>query len=408
MQMALRFGAFGGLGAIIGGEADIAAWGKATPSKFLQVKGSAFEKDGKPFRNIGANIPDLFVQFLHGEDAGATQTLKNAASVGIKVVRCFGCTWGWDDFQIFINDRSKWLTAYDRMLKRAEDNGIGLVPSLQFNMDMIPTYLRKYKGLANEQTVNFLTPGTPSNNLAVEYITAIVQRYAANPTVSMWEIGNEYNLAADLSAQWKTRPANEIPTSTNIRDFLHQMAALIRKLDKVHPITSGNSDMRSYAWHIRNSMLKHQNDPNPLDYPMDWNKDTLEEYGAMLQWFDPSPLNVVCVHEYPVGKDIYSWLKQDDQHDLILPYTKKVADAMQQPIFVGEFGDTIFKSGKEVVSPFVLDVLRQVREGVAPIAAIWAWEFNNGDPAQNNYSLSLDRTPRLAAMIKETNAALIR
>ncbi len=375
-------------------------------SQFVRIEGEGFTLKGKTFRNIGANIPDLFVRFLHDDDKAVTQVVKNAASVGIRAVRCFGSTWGWDDFQIFDNDRKRWIAAYDRMIRVTEDAGIRLVPSLLFNLEMIPRYLQKYKNMPDEQVVNILTEGSPSNRLASEYVTTIVERYANNPWVLMWEIGNEYNLSADLSAQWKERPANQIPTSDNIRAFLQQIAALIRKNDSHHPITSGNSNMRTYAWHIRQAMLAHQKDANPFDYPMDWSKDTLSEYYEMIKWFDPTPLDVVCVHDYPPGKDIYSWLNADDNHDLILPYARKAADSLRQPLFVGEFGGTIYQNGAEVSSPFVLDMLKQVRKGVAPIALIWAWEFANGDPNQNTFSLSLDRSPRLCARIRETNKAL--
>lgn len=375
-------------------------------SEFVHIQGEGFTLNGNPFRNIGANIPDLFVRFLHDDDKAVSQVVENAASVGVRVVRCFGSTWGWDDFQIFDNDRKRWIAAYDRMIRVVRDAGIRLVPSLLFNLEMIPRYLQKYKNMPDEQVVNLLTPGSPSNRLASEYVATIVERYADNPGVFMWEIGNEYNLSADLSAQWKERPANQIPTSDNIRAFLQQIAELIRKNDSRHPITSGNGNMRTYAWHIRQGMLAHQKDANPFDYPMDWSKDTLTEYYEMIKWFDPSPLDVVCVHDYPPGKDVYAWLNVDDTHDLILPYARKAADRLRQPLFVGEFGGVIYQNGAEVTSPFIQDILKQIREGVVPIALIWAWEFANGDPNQNTFSLSLDRTPRLCAQIKETNKAL--
>lgn len=379
-------------------------------SPFLKVKGTQLVRSGRLFRNVGANIPDLFVRFLHGDDRGATQTLKNAASIGIEAVRCFGSTWLWDDFQIFEHDRSRWLKAYDRTVAAAGDNGIGLVPSLLFNIGMIPHYVRKYRGKPNEHVVDLCTPGSLSNRLAVEYVTTIVERYRDDARVLFWEVGNEYNLAADLSAQWKQRPNNEIPTSNNIRDFLHQMAALIRRHDSNHAITSGNADMRPYAWHIRQAMLKHQHNADPFNYPMDWRDDTFAEYKEMMRWFNPPPIDVVSVHQYPpkVSGDVGSWLKPkfDLNRDQMLPYSRQVTDSMSCALYLGEFGGPVYQDGKEISSPFVLDVLRQVRASVVQLATIWSWEFYNGDPAQNPTTLSLTRTPQLAAIIRETNQGL--
>ena len=129
---------------------------------------------------------------------------------------------------------------------------------------MIPEYVRnKYRH--DEQIVEYLTVATESNRLATEYVRAIVSRYRDDPRILFWEIGNEYNLEADLSARWKERPANQIPTSDQIRSFLIQIAMLIKQLDRNHLITSGNSDMRPYAWHIRHAILSHAS-PRTFDY----------------------------------------------------------------------------------------------------------------------------------------------
>ncbi len=377
-------------------------------SRFLQSSKSQLWLNGKQFRNVGVNIPNLFTRFLLGDDISAARALSTASTIGVKAVRCFGGSWGWDHFTIFMNDRDRWLAAFDRTLSAASDHGISLIPSLLFNDRALPHYIRKYRKNPNEHIVNFLTPKSLSNRLAVEYVTAIVSRYRDDPRVLFWEIGNEYNLEADLSAQWKLRPANEIATSDQIRSFLIQIVDLIHHLDPNHTVTSGNSDMRSYAWHIRQAMLKHKHDANPFDYPMDWSKDTFNEYAQMMRFFNPSPIQIVSVHQYPPpGGDVFNWIKPENaEEDQALSYTRKVTDSMHRPLFIGEFGATVYQNGAEIESPFVENVLKRMRNGAAPIAAIWAWEFDGGSPDQNPTNLSLKRTPRLAALIRETNQDL--
>lgn len=372
---------------------------------FLKIHGNRLYLGDKPFHNVGANLPDLFERFLRGEDEKAIRTLKTAREAGIRVARCFGSTWGPELFPIFENDRERWLSAYDRMLAAADREGIYVIPSLLFNANMLPWHVQRNRG-KDEHIVDFLTPGTLANDLAVTYVTTIVERYKNDPRILMWEIGNEYNLEADLSKQWKDRPANQIPTSDQIRAFLIQMATLIKRIDTNHPVTSGNSDMRSYAWHIRQARLKNRNAPDPLNYPMDWTKDSYEQYVEMLRFFNPPPLDVLSVHLYPPGRDHASWLPQDDNRSLMLPWARRAADSLKMPLLVGEFAQKIWEAGKELEAHWVTDFLRQVREGAAPIALIWSWEFDEENPTQSPYTVSRERTPNLLRLLTETNRAI--
>ncbi len=360
-----------------------------------------------PFRNVGANIPDLFEQYLKGDEASANRSLADAKAAGIRFVRCFGTTWGPDDFGIFEQDRTRWLTAFDRMLAAADKAGIAVVPSLLFNIHMLPDYVRRTTG-KDEQVVNYLTPGSASNTLAVAYVTAIVTRFKDDPRVLFWEIGNEYNLEADLSAQWKQRPANQIPNSDQVRAFLAQIATLIKQIDKKHPVTSGNADMRPYAWHIRQAMLAHRNAANPNDYPMDWTKDNFQQYVEMLGFFNPPPLDIISVHLYPTGNDTPDWLYKNDTQAATLPWARTAADLVGKPLFIGEFGQETTIDGQEAPMPWTLDFLARMQSNAAPVAAIWAWEFDqNQPPAPTPYTLSPQRTPKLVRALGQTNQAIL-
>lgn len=372
---------------------------------FLRACGTELWLGERPFRNVGANLPDLFERFLRGQDADAIRSLKTARDAGIRFVRCFGGMWGAEEFPIFLHDRRKWLNAFDRMLAAADRVGIAVVPSLLFNAHMLSDHVRRTTG-TDEQIVDYLTPGSRSNRLAVEYVTAIVTRYRDDPRILFWEIGNEYNLEADLSKDWKVRPANQIPTSDQIRAFLMQIASLIKKIDPNHLVTSGNSDMRPYAWHIRQAMLKHRGTPDPFDYPMDWTKDTFEQYTEMLAFFHPPPLDIISVHQYPPGQDTAAWLAQNDNTAAMLPWTRRAADRIGKPLFVGEFAQHAWAEGKEVETPWCRDFLAKIEKGMAPIAAVWAWEFDMDNPTQSPYSLSPTRTPALVRAIRETNRRL--
>jgi hypothetical protein len=378
----------------------------SVPRPFLHASGTQLRKNGVPYRNVGANMPDLFVRFLLDQDAGAQESLDVARAAGIRFVRCFGATWGTKNFDIFEKDRDRWFSAYERMLSAAHKREIEIVPSLMFNAGMIPAYIRENKR-GDDQIVEFLTPGTPSNELAVEYVTAIVSRFKDDRRILFWEIGNEYNLMADLSSKWQARPPNEIPTSSQVRAFLVQMAILIKTIDPNHMVTAGHSEMRPYAWHIRQSMLSHVGKPDQTAWPMDWTADTYLQYVEIMRVFNPPPLDLISVHHYPLGTSTPPWVPRDDTRDVIIDWTRAAADDIGLPLFIGEFGQETFLEGREQAAPFTADVLRRIVEGVVPIAAIWSWEFDR-EPQHVPFSLSIEKTPAIARRILEVNRLLRR
>ncbi len=370
---------------------------------FLKIQRTTLWRGRFEFRNVGANIPDLFERYLSRDDAAGERMLASAQIAGIRFARCFGSTWGPANFGVFQSDRARWMSAWDRTLAAADAHGIALVPSLLFNMSMIPEFIRNGGG-PDEGVVGLMTPGTRSNALAVEYVTAMAARFRTDPRVLFWEIGNEYNLAADLSWQWKARPERETPTSDQISAFLIQMAVLLKKVDRNHPVTSGCSDMRACSWHLRAAMLENKSTPRPLDYPMDWRDDTFAQYREVLEKFNPKPLDLISVHLYPVTRRSEGWLDPDPDHASNFPWCRNAAELSGRPLFVGEFGQDL--TGGEAKALWTQDFLGRMPVGTAPIAAVWAWEFEQEGKA-TAFTLSPTATPELAHLIAAVNSEIV-
>ncbi|GEM_PF-1987665 len=362
------------------------------------------------FRNVGANIPDLFERYLSADDVGAEKMLADAQTAGVRFARCFGTTWGPERFGLFETDRGRWLAAFDRMLLAADKHGISIVPSLLFNIRMLPDYVQRKTG-RQEGVVGYLTPGTESNRLALAYVTAIVTRYRSDSRVLFWEVGNEYNLEADLSLQWKARPRNEVPTSDRIRAFLAQIGTAIKRIDRKHLVTSGNSDMRSAAWHLWVAMRTHKSARDPLDFPMIWTQDTFAQYTYMMGFFSPPPLDLVSVHQYapdPQSPDAspVSWLLPDKDHAILLSWARVAAQSLDKPLFVGEFGETFVRDGKVQPALWTQDFMGRIPLGTAPIAAVWAWEFAQDGKMTPN-TLTPETTPGLVSLLTTTNRTIL-
>ncbi len=378
---------------------------KQVKPQFLKASGTRLVVNGRTYRNVGANLPDLFLKFLNGQDTDAVASLTRASEAGVRCVRCFGGSWGPDELEIFVKEPARWLESFDRMLSAADTAHITVVPSLLFNIHQMPDYVRKTTR-NNEQVGEYLTPGSLSNSLAVKYVSAIVSRYKDDPRILFWEIGNEYNLEADLSFQLKPLPDNQLPNSDQIRTFLMQMGTLIKRLDHHHLVTSGNADMRPAAWHLRVQMLNFSESLHPKDFRMDWSRDLYEQYVTMLSFFNPPPLDIVSVHIYGEKEDGPLWITRDGEHAFELPWIVSAADRMGKPIFIGEFGEKIFQAGNEKDGNWDSDLMQRLQELGGPLAMIWSWEFSTDDPSQSPYSLSALRTPEMIVRLKTANLAL--
>ena len=366
-----------------------------------------------PYRNVGVNIPDLFERFLRGEDASGSQALADARGAGVHLVRCWGTTWGPDSFGAFETNRERWFAAFDRMLEAADNADMAIVPSLLFNVNMLRQYVGGASG-QNESLSQYLTPGTRSNDLALAYVTAIVSRYKNDPRVLFWEIGNEYNLEADLSTAVNNRPPGDVVTSDQVRGFLAQIATRIHSLDKKHYVTSGNGDMRPAAFHLREAMLAGRKAEHSLDFAPDWTLDTFAEYQKILGFFNPSPVDILSAHQYPPDKidtatdnRNASWLVEDGVHALRMPWTQYAAASLKKPLFIGEVGQQVIADGKEQDAPWLQDYLRRAQTTDAPLVALWQWEFDPNGSSQAPFSLSPLRAPQITLALNNANSALL-
>lgn len=379
---------------------------------FLRAQRTHLYLGKQEFLNVGVNIPDLFERFLNGQAQSGKISLQTAKGAGALFARCWGTTWGPDNFGVFEKEPLRWFAAFDAMLAAADAEGMTVVPSLLWNPHMLSEYVRRTTG-KNEYIVDMLRSGSTSNALALRYVAAIVERYKNDARVLFWEIGNEYNLEADISLQHdaaekrKPRAANQVPTSDDVHDFLVQIATRIKQIDKKHLVTSGNADMRPASWHLRQAMLAYREKTNPLDFPMDWRKDSFNQYQEMLAFFNPEPLDIISVHQYPAGNDPPGWLEPNDEYAFAIPWTRTAADSAAKPLFVGEFGQTVYVDGKEQNASWTHDFLKRLRAQTAPISAIWSWDFNLTDPNHAPMTLTPERTPILVKDMGAVNADLL-
>ncbi len=332
---------------------------------------------GVRFRGIGVNYYDAFTRTLGQNsrtnyDAG----FRELAARKIPFAR-FSAGGFWpQDWELYRTNRSEYFNRLDGVVKSAGQHGIGLIPSLFWNMSAVPDLVGEpcnRWGDPNSRTIAFMR----------EYTREIVTRFAQSPAIWGWEFGNEYNLVADLPNASEHRPpvlpglgtpaqrsAEDDLTHAAIRVALREFAIEVRKHDPRRIIVSGNAFPRVSAWH----QAKEKN----------WKPDTRQQFAEVLAADNPSPINTLSVRGYDLATDIGR-----------LDQAITVAQAVKKPLFVGEFGVPGATTGESKMK--FAAILSAIETNRVPLAALWVFDFD--DQAKDwNVTSTNDRSWQLDAI----------
>ena len=376
-----------------------AAWGPALPvraaSPGLSVANGVLVKDGQPYRGIGANYFSLFQRLLKNpDDASGFSNLTALAQARVPFVR-FMCTGFWPvEQQLYLTNRAAYFARLDRLVRSAETNGIGLIPSLFWHAAMVPD-------LVGEHMDELGNPQSKSIAFIRRYTEEVVTRYKDSPAIWGWEFGNEYNLGADLPNAAKFRPPvwPGLGTATNrterdelkfaqVRVAYGAFAETVRRYDRTRVLISGNAVPRSSAWHNVHEKK--------------WTADTAEQFDAMLLRDNPDPLDTICIHLYPEKKGGYAGGAAGYRAAVAL--AQRFAVQAGKPLFIGEFGvgrDAGPQEKQQAVFAEMLDALEQER---VQLAAFWVFDLPHQDKDWN-VTFTNDRAWMLDA-IAQANARL--
>jgi len=235
---------------------------------FVQTENGRFVIDGRPFRFVGANVS---VMYRDDDRARMPETLRQAARVGIKVVRVWASGEGgpndvkpitdfndWPRTHSFRNKPNEWNEAefvfLDQVLAEAARNNLRVQLCLVNwwrDTGGVTQYLRwagindadddKYpSGINNEKAMQFYTNGT-ARQLYREHLQKIVTRrnsvtgvlYRDDPNIFGYELINEAQCVTGL---WGER-----------RSWFKEMSDYLKLLDPDHLIAPGDWGYRTAA-----------------------------------------------------------------------------------------------------------------------------------------------------------------
>jgi hypothetical protein len=326
-------------------------------------------RNGARYRAIGVNYSDAFERvLLNPADTSYSKGFAALRAAGIPFAR-FMATGFWPKhLKEFQTNRSAYLAKLDGVIISAEQNGIGLIPSLFWFDSTVPDLVgepRSAWGNPNSRTVAFMK----------EYTTTLVQRYKNSPAIWAWEFGNEYSLSADLpnAADWRPPivPQLGTPSSRSAADDLRssmiivaftQFAETVRASDSIRPITSGNSLPRNFAEDLRAGYA--------------WQHlDTFDAFERNIALMNPPPLNMVSVHIYADDlrqqRFIPNYLPNVDE---ITGASLRAARKQRMATFLGEFGANDVQEGATVARRIHEAFLQSIITNNVDLAAVWVFD----------------------------------
>jgi len=359
----------------------------------LYVKDGVLMKDSSAYRGIGANYFSLFSRMLsHPSDTSSLTNLAALAHARIPFVR-FMCGGYWPvEQQLYLTNREAYFERLDRVVRCAESNRIGLIPSLFWYFATVPDLVGEHLealGNTNSQSIAFIR----------RYTEDLVRRYRDSPAIWGWEFGNEHDLDCDLPNHHRPPVWPDLGTARerNERDELKfaqlrgafaAFGETVRKFDPKRIILSGNATPRPSAWHLAREQK--------------WTADTEAQFGEMLLRQNPDPMNVVSVHIYHDRKGAYSGGAKTISAAVAVANLH--ATRAGKPLFLGEFGaERLLGSIEQQQAVFEEFLEAIVRHHVA-LAAFWVFDLAQQDK-QWNVTFENDRAWMLD-LVGKTNGRL--
>lgn len=349
-----------------------AAWPAPAQQPGVTARDGKLYRDGKVYRGVGVNYCDLFEELLYNPDN--TRTLDGLRFLGqkhIPFVRFWCCGFGPASWKPYLDDKEDYFRRLDKVVRTAEESGVGLIPSLFWCDTTVPLLVGEFRESIGD-------PDSKTWEFMRTYIGEVVTRYKDSPAIWGWECGNEWNLAFDLPNGLEFVPQHTAKDGTPLppdkRDLVtwqigqkafQLFAREVRKHDPYRFITTGSSFPRTSAFHF-------------VNYPQDpWGEDSADEAFIAFKQQNPDPIDVACVHSYGVAGTISSYGGVKAEAPGLLKVAKEYSERLGKPLFVGEFAGhdghhevpmDLFREGQR-------KYLQAVLEARIDLAAYWVFDY---------------------------------
>jgi hypothetical protein len=301
---------------------------------FLEKKGTMLYLEGKPFFEISFNKFDLLWELLgaefpkkgrtgYGEDpaAAAETAMRELGGFGFKTVRAFCAL---PEAYFDPGKRERYLAAVDRLLEWCDRYDLRMV----FSLSAHDYYFARATGETHRDMIG--RRQSKSRKLYEEFVRDMVLRYRDRPAVAMWEMGNEVLLHADIGGKSRMFQGMVMPSLDEVAAFHKDMTAFIKRLDRRHLVTTGDSH-RFCQWHLRQYHRGKEKNG--------WAPDSARELERAIGKAQKG-VDVYCTHFYDPGMRGENQIRARDGglQPLGPPELLRFAVRAGKPFYLGEYG----------------------------------------------------------------------
>ncbi len=344
---------------------------------------------GNPFKGYGVNSFSAVAHYLYAHSINTfEQQFDLLKSYNIPFVRVnFGVYWP-EYYERFDKDPETIITRMREVLDSAKAHKIGLICSLLWYDGAISYHVGEKRSAMGD-------PLSKTVEYTKKYVARIVNEFKDHPAVWGWEIGNEYNLDADLCdkslknfiPQGPAAPAVpsgfDFYTSEELVTYMTLVGEEIRKYDPHRIISTGHGDIRDASKALHNAAKNH--DEKHL-WENDWTQDTIEDFYEMCAYFTPNPFDSMCFHIQHSERDdngnayyLNTWKRFDkviSTKEYLEAYVA-AAKKTNKVLYFGEFGDLIWKETAPDAVEYFSNLVNTCLDAGISFASTWQFMTNN-------------------------------
>ena len=324
----------------------------------LYVEDGNLMRKGSEFRAMGINYNAAWYDVLKDpetlEVAEGFRILKQ--DYRIPFIRFSAGPYAHTQWKLYVEDPEEYLRRFDVLVKHAEEQGIGLIPSLFWFVVTMPD-------LQGEPVSALGDPDSKCRVFMRQYIRDIVGRYKDSPAIWGWEVGNEWMLTADLPklahlprkkiGSKEARTAADKLLRPMLLDTYADFYKIVRKIDPDRIIVTGDSIARPSAWHNRNEDA--------------WGQDTKEQWAEVYRADTPDCYEVASFHLYAEAEMSYFENKDLPIEDFVTEVVG-ISRSDNKVIWCGELG---MPGSDEAARKMFFRMMHAVEQNEIEISAIW-------------------------------------
>jgi hypothetical protein len=378
---------------ILSGATALPAWDAALQTAYAP---SAIAFTSLPPTRASVAVPDLLWQFLglgpastSGNASFAHSLLTAACSRNFTTLRFAASPFWPSDWQTsyFSNPAAFWDT-FSALVDHAKAAGCRLLPSLLWN----PWALPDLYGEALGKAADLSTP-SPSRDAQLRFVADAVARFAWEPAIVAWEVGDAHNALLDVPLAGSAvgcgpagtgtpamRTAADLLTSAAYGDWQRAVVDTIRAADPLRrPVSSGHTLPNKRSRALREAAANSSSAPaaaacafDPLALPLDSVEDayaSLALQAAATDWLSVQ-LFAPDVAGRPYVPQLLGGLYN------ATPIVRVAAEGARRagkPLIIGAFGDDAGTLQAHRWSLAILAAMQAAGRSAAPWGCLVSW-----------------------------------